>query len=384
MNILILSKRQYTGKDLLDDRYGRLYEISYELASQGAYVHGVVRSYRKKPDFFGSSGLQGGRLEWDSISGNPVSPLAWRKYILHVMGVVRDFSPDVIWASSDVFHLLAARHISKVSGIPYVADLYDNYESFGLTKIPGARYGLRKACRDASGITVVTNELADYIMRDYGLGEMPVRVIGNAVNAKIFRPQDVGEARQVLGLPSDVPLVGTAGALYRSRDIETLFRSAEILRDEWPSLKVVVAGPRDRVARRYLGRDYVIDLGVVKQDKVATLFSALDVGVVCNLDSSFGRYCYPQKYNEMLACHLQVVAADVGEMSNLPGISGDRLYRPGRPETLVKAVDSVLKSATGEVITPPTWEQRARELMSFLSDVAIRTGRDRSGVSRQN
>jgi hypothetical protein len=53
------------------------------------------------------------------------------------MGVVNDFDPDVIWASSDVLHLVVVQRVSNVSGLPYVIDLYDNYESISMTEVPG-------------------------------------------------------------------------------------------------------------------------------------------------------------------------------------------------------------------------------------------------------
>jgi len=34
MRIVVLSKRQYTNKDVIDDRYGRLWEIPMALACQ--------------------------------------------------------------------------------------------------------------------------------------------------------------------------------------------------------------------------------------------------------------------------------------------------------------------------------------------------------------
>ena len=44
MRILVLSKRQYTGKDLLDDHYGRIFEIPEELSKKGHAVRGVTLS----------------------------------------------------------------------------------------------------------------------------------------------------------------------------------------------------------------------------------------------------------------------------------------------------------------------------------------------------
>ena len=45
MKILVLTKRQYMGKDLLDDRFGRFRELPLELAKLGHEVTGICLSY---------------------------------------------------------------------------------------------------------------------------------------------------------------------------------------------------------------------------------------------------------------------------------------------------------------------------------------------------
>ncbi len=46
MKILFLCKRQYMQKDVIDDRYARLYELPNQLAYHGNEVMGVCLSYR--------------------------------------------------------------------------------------------------------------------------------------------------------------------------------------------------------------------------------------------------------------------------------------------------------------------------------------------------
>ena len=48
LRILVLSKRQYMSKDLIDDRYGRFRELPLAMAAQGAAVRGFCLSYRKR------------------------------------------------------------------------------------------------------------------------------------------------------------------------------------------------------------------------------------------------------------------------------------------------------------------------------------------------
>jgi hypothetical protein len=48
MHIVVLCKRQYTNRDVIDDRYGRLWEIPAELAKAGHCVTCVSISYATK------------------------------------------------------------------------------------------------------------------------------------------------------------------------------------------------------------------------------------------------------------------------------------------------------------------------------------------------
>ena len=48
MKILVLTKRQYMGKDLLDDRFGRFWELPLELTRLGHEVQGISFSYRTR------------------------------------------------------------------------------------------------------------------------------------------------------------------------------------------------------------------------------------------------------------------------------------------------------------------------------------------------
>ena len=67
MRIVVLCKRQYTNRDVIDDRYGRLWEIPAELARAGHSVTCVSFSYARKDvvdediDVGGASGALGQR-----------------------------------------------------------------------------------------------------------------------------------------------------------------------------------------------------------------------------------------------------------------------------------------------------------------------------------
>ena len=70
-NILFISKRQYTQKDLLDDKYGRLWEIPKGLSKIGFNIKGICLSYKKKRTGI----IYAEPILWESVNvGNFILP----------------------------------------------------------------------------------------------------------------------------------------------------------------------------------------------------------------------------------------------------------------------------------------------------------------------
>jgi glycosyltransferase involved in cell wall biosynthesis len=277
---------------------------------------------------------------------------------------VSSYRPDVLWASSDAVHAVLAARLGKKFGLPFVIDLYDDYESFGLSRLPGMRSLLRRACARADALTVVSRTLAATI-RDR-LPQAPrIEVIGNGVPGFFCSRLPRHEARLRLGLPLEVPLIGTAGALDRTRGIGDLFQAFRVLRSSRPDARLVVAGPRDAALARELDQD-VIDLGTIPHEQVAWLYSALDVGVVCNRDSAFARACYPQKLAEMLACKLPLVAAAVGDTALILRDCPQCLFSPGDSQTLARQIECQLASPVLPELQASRWSELARGLEDVL------------------
>lgn len=362
MHILVLSKRQYTGKDLLDDRYGRLYEIPVGLAVRGHKVVGITLSYLSRDQGWHCwDDLPG--MEWLAVNAFPVGFWVYPRMLAEVVAMLR---PDVVWASSDVLHAVVGWYLKRSFGIPLVIDLYDNYESFGVTKLPGVTSLFRAACRAADGLTVVSHMLDKYIAATCA-AQVPRLVLGNAVPKELFFPQARRESRRSLGLPLDKRLIGTAGAITRSRGIAVLFEAFLQLAAHDPDLWLVFAGPRDETPGRYR-HERIIDLGTLEYNRISVLFNALDVAVICNLDSDFGRYCFPQKFYEIVSCGVPVVASDVGEMKRLLAYWPQCLFPPASVGGLVECIANQLKNpVTCQGIAIPTWEDQAVALESFLA-----------------
>jgi glycosyltransferase involved in cell wall biosynthesis len=363
MRILVLSKRQYTGKDLLDDRYGRLFELPAALAARGHEVVGVALSYRSRAEGW-RQWPDHPLLGWHSINA---APWGGTRYPAELLSIARDFRPDLIWACSDVPHALIGWWLKNRLHRPLVIDLYDNFESFGLSRLPGMTALLRGACRRADGLTLVSGTLDEYVASRYGV-TAPRLVLGNGVPKGLFFPRDRHAARERLRLPDNARLIGTAGAISAGRGIADLFKAFHRLALEDQNLWLVHAGHCDATPAQHR-HPRIIDLGILSQERVADLFSALNVAVVCNLDSPFGRYCFPQKLYEIIACGAPLVAASIGDVANLLQAHPECLYPPGDYRALAVRIKHHLAHAKTKSVKPITWTQRGMQLEAFFLSI---------------
>ena len=368
MNVLVLAKRFYTGKDMLLDRYGRIYEFARVLASLGHSVNGIVLDYR----LLGNDGVAGnipdGDLTWETVRlfPNPVRGL--HAYIKKINSTVTGRATDIILSVSDVFHVVIGDWVSGKYHLPHVADLYDNYESFSAARIPGAISLFQHALERADGIVCVSQSLATYLKNKYRLQAEP-QIIRNAVDTQQFMPRNRIGCRQKLHLPEGKILVGYGGALATSRGIDVLFQAHRELKAANPDIHLVLAGPVDKYTEIPVAKD-VHYLGELEYTGMPEFFGALDVGIVSNKDSSFGRYCFPQKFFEMLACDTPVVIASTGEMADLMKGCVHALFQPETVNDLVRAILKQLDTPCKPAIDIPSWFRQGAVLSDYLRTVA--------------
>lgn len=369
MKILLLTKRQYTSKDLLDDRFGRLWELPTELAKQGHDVSGICLSYRPREEGVttNTDPTSGARVTWHSLNLGKLIIPGLIEYFLHADKLAKEFNPDLIWACSDSFHAIFGVWLAKRLKVKSVVDLYDNFESFAATRLPGIVPLFKRAVRDAHGVTCVSKQLADRVVQNYQRSR-PMIVLENAVRADLFYPRDRTVCRKRLGLPEKAKIIGTAGALYRNRGIHTLFGAFKLLAAEGESLHLAIAGPRGRFSRIPNG-PLVHDFAILPLEEVPLLINALDVAVICNRDSEFGRYSFPQKAYEIIACRIPMVAAAVGAMKDLLRCHPECLFEPESPESFAKTVRSQLTNPTIIDLNVPSWADIARRLETFLGEI---------------
>jgi len=341
-------------KDLLDDQYGRFWEIPYALYGFGHNIHGLCLSYKKR-----NEGVFNETATWQSINAGMLKFPGLLRFIRRADQLAS--KSDIIIACSDAFYGVIAAYLAKKHRLPVVFDLYDNFEYYLSGRLPLLKQLYRWAVRNSDLVTCISQPLQE-LVSTYGIKGNSV-VLENAVKNDLFHPMDKIDCRKRLNLPLSAQLVGTAGALSKSRGIEVLFSAFKILSASIPDLHLVLAGPRDiRIPHNIR----IHDVGNLPFEKVPTVINALDVAVICNEDNLFGRYCFPQKAREIMACKVPLVAADIGSMKTLCHRNPEWLYMPRSSTDLGKAISNRLIDKSTDYGHIPDWRELALDLSGYL------------------
>ena len=340
MRIGFVCKRRYMGKDVIADRYARLYEIPSQLAARGHQVTAVCLSYHGDADGSWDHSTSPGTLRWVARGvGTTVLPGLWR-HARQTLKLLREQRVQLVVGASDAAHVVFGAWLSARLRVPFVADLYDDFESFGMARMPGLVPAYRRAVRGAALVSCTSEALAEHVRHVYGARGV-VLTLPSTVDQEVFQRRDRADCRAALGLPLDAHIVGTAGGLHADKGIGTLYEAYARLSRENTQLHLALAGPR--AASLPVPRaPRVHDLGELPHARVAELFGALDVGVVYLRDTRFGRFCFPQKAYEMAACGTPLVAAAVGAMPLLLASTPQALYRPDDAADLARAISRQL------------------------------------------
>jgi glycosyltransferase involved in cell wall biosynthesis len=358
LNILVLTKRQYMNKDLIDDRFGRFREIPLELAQKGHQVNGLCLSYlHKKEGVFRDRSVC-----WQSINATPLKLPGLFSFIKTAQRYAQQ--SDIIWACSDSIYGIIGYMISKKNNIPLVFDLYDNFEYFLLARLPAIKQLYRYVLKNCDAVTCVSRPLKGRIT-SHGRKKRTV-VLENAVRKDLFKPMQKQACRRTLGFSKDAVLIGTAGALTKNRGIAVLLEAFKLLQKKNNNIYLVLAGPRDI---QIPPEANIHDLGILPLKKVPQFLNALDVAVVCNQKNSFGNYCFPQKTREIMACDIPIVVAKLGSMQELLADKPQWLYEPENAKSLATALEYRLRDRQTDYPAPPAWSDLADILENLMKKI---------------
>lgn len=365
MRILFITKRQYTSKDLIDDKYGRLREIPLGLAARGHEIYGYCLSYQRRPAGQSRDINEKAYVDWTTINAGIIKPIGFVIYAIRILFAARKIRPDLVIASSDSIYGVLGAWLSRRLAIPCVIDLYDNYESFAAIHIPGVKQLYKRALKNVELVTCVSEPLREYV-RDNYRPNLPVLTLVNGTDPAVFTPLNRDECRARLNLPINGALIGVTGAISHSRGIEDLFNAYVILLEQVPNLYLVLAGDIGKGVTLPSSPN-VIYLGSLPQQEIPCVINSLDVSVICNKDSAFGRYCFPQKLVEVISCGTPLVATNIGATKSILEDYSELVYETGDSQQLAERIIYQLKNRIVPEIETMAWADISAELDNEIS-----------------
>jgi len=182
-----------------------------------------------------------------------------------------------------------------------------------------ARARMQDACAQASACIGVSQSLVN-VLRGWGVPEHKLHVIRNGVDLDRFAPQDRVVARAALGLDAAAPLLLGVGNLIELKGHALLVEAVYALREDWPALRLVIAGEGPERARltaqiERLGLGARVRLlGAVENAALPAWYSAADLFLMPS--SSEG---LPNALLESLACGTPALASAVGGIPEVLG-----------------------------------------------------------------
>lgn len=233
---------------------------------------------------------------------------------------------------------LAAR-LARVPVVLHVEHDAWHYESLRRRQLAKALFLMVRPRRVA-----VSTEIADKVTRYFG--GVDVAVVPPGIDMDQFRQRHRADARIRLGLPADVPLIGTSGRLVAVKNQIALIEALALLRRSWPTglrPEVVLVGDgaeRGAIEARaaVLGLAGAVHL-LGHRDDVAEVLPGLDVFCLPSLNEGL-----PRAVLEAQAAGLPVVATRVGALADAVCPATGRLVPSGDVEALARALREVLSA----------------------------------------
>lgn len=354
MRLLTLCKRHPQGRDMMGRPYGRFHHLPRLLARDGDAVLQV---------FLGFPGHEAMVDERDgmrriSLTLAPAQlPSLWRE----LNTIAADFRPDWVAGFSDSWVGVLAQALAGRSGARAWLDAYDNYEAYMAWNLP-LHWLWRRACARADLVTAAGPQLAARLQSHRRSG-VPAQVLPMAADPA-FVPHERAAARARLGLPAAAPLLGYTGGWTASRGTPLILDVLRQVRAERPEARLVLSGRPPAAA---LVEPGVIGVGYLPDADLPLLLSALDVACVITADTAFGRYSYPAKLYEALACGTPVVASRSAPVAWILGEDSTALAAVGDAEDFALRVLAQLRQPARHPSPPPDWETQVQRLRGWLA-----------------
>jgi len=274
---------------------------------------------------------------------------------------------------------LAAVRFAREAGLPSVVTCHSIHHSSGLWR--AVHLPLTLSLRRADRVIAVSGASRDFCS-SLGVPEERVEVVPNGVDPSLFHGGVDGRGfRRRLGVGEGGRLVATAIRLVRRKGPYLLLQAFAELAEEFPGLRLVVAGegPEEEGMRRRVeeeGLDGRVKLvGRLSHRGVAGLMAGADLFVLPSSVEAFGLVAV-----EAMAVGTPVVCPRAGGILEF-GRDGYNclMFEPGDPSSLREAMARLLSDGRlartlrrGGLRTARrfTWERTARLTLRIYEEIA--------------
>ena len=199
-----------------------------------------------------------------------------------------------------------------------------------------------RSVRLADAVIINSESLRSEVLRYLNVDPAKLRLINEAVDHDIFKPDDIDLARTyVASYGVTKPYVLFVSSLWKYKNCDGLLRAWKIARNELSGRQLAIVGAgRDEkyvaelhalVAELGIGDD-VVFVGGVPLEETVDFYRAADAFVYPSLNETFGLPIL-----EAMACGCPVVTSDVSAMPETAG-GAALLADPKAPESLAGAI----------------------------------------------
>lgn len=354
MRILFIGKRHPQQRDLIERPYGRFHHLPVTLAALGHDVRVQLCSHRH----LDSMETERSGVHWSS---HDARTLGVRGLLDMLSSEAADFHPDWIIGCSDAWFGWLAHRIARRVDACLAVDAYDNYEAYMPWNLP-LHWAWRQAVRAADLVTAAGPQLAERLQQ-HRCGGRRVEVLPMAADPG-FVAMDRATCRQTLGLPDAAPLIGYSGGWARNRGTQILLDSFQQVLNARPDVRLVLSGhPPIAVS----DAPSVIALGYLDDAQLPALFGALDIACVITADTSFGRYSYPAKLCEAMACGVPVVATATKPVRWMLNNDARFLAAAGNAKDIAARILANLEMGEVDYGRLPSWQDNGQHFEALLS-----------------
>jgi glycosyltransferase involved in cell wall biosynthesis len=305
----------------------------------------------------------------------------------------RSCAADFVYERATVYGT-AGVAVARRLGIPLVVELNAplalEQSAYRGTSFPElAREAERYTLANADVVLTVSEPLRAYVVAR-GTDAARVHVMPNGIDPDVFSPGPASIAVRARWGGAG-PVVGFVGGLRPWHGVRVLPALVARLARRYPGLRMVIAGDGPLRHALLAGfdehgvADRVCLTGSVPHDEVAAIIRTFDIALAPYDSSDHLFYFSPLKLFEYMGCGIAVVAAALGQISDVidDGATG-LLYAPGDEEALARGCERLLAdadlrarlggNAAAAVRERFTWSRNAAAIVQLA-------GRARSGLA---